>query len=105
MIGHEDDNADLYTTPERLVIKPHFNNVARVVHRWNQEHKPLNALATMSKKEEDRDEQLMYPTPSPSDECFDPVVYTIPWNNDPVPEEVLRLYPRSHHEEPQNEDE
>jgi hypothetical protein len=46
----------------------------------------------------------MYPTPSPSSECFDPVLYPIPWNNDPVPEEVLRLYPQSRHEEPQNED-
>jgi hypothetical protein len=60
-IGHEDDDADLYTTPERPVIKPHFNDIARVVHRWNREHKPLNALATTSKKEEDGDEQLMYP--------------------------------------------
>jgi hypothetical protein len=103
-IGHEDDDADLYTAPERPVIKPRFNDVARVVHRWNREHKPLNALATTIKKDEDGDERLMYPTPSPSDEHFDPVVYPIPWNNDPVPEEVLRLYPRSHHEEPQNED-
>jgi hypothetical protein len=61
-------------------------------------------LATTIKKDEDGDEHLMYPTPSPSSEHFDPVVYPVPWNNDPVPEEVLRLYPRSHHEEPQNED-
>jgi hypothetical protein len=46
----------------------------------------------------------MYPTPSPSNERFDPVVYPVPWDNDPIPEEVLRLYPRSRHEEPQNED-
>jgi hypothetical protein len=104
-IGHEDDDADLYTTPEWPVIKPRFNDVARIVHRWNREHKPLNALAMMIKKDEDGDERLMYPTPSPSDERLDPVVYPIPWNNDPVPEEVLRLNPRSRHEGPQNEDE
>jgi hypothetical protein len=101
MIGHEDDDADLYTTPEWPVIKPRFNDVARVVLRWNQEYEPLNALATMT---EDEEERLMYPTLSPSDECFDLVFYPKPWNNDPVPEEVLRLYPRSHHEEPQNKD-
>jgi hypothetical protein len=103
-VNHEDDDADLYTAPERPVIKPRFNDVARVVHKWNREHKPLNALATTIKKDEDGDEHLMYPTPSPSSEHFDPVVYPVPWNNDPVPEEVLRLYPRSRHEEPQNED-
>jgi hypothetical protein len=50
----------------------------------------------------------MYPTPPPSDERFDPVLYPKPWDNDPVPAEVLRLYPQSRHEEtviePQNED-
>jgi hypothetical protein len=104
-IGHKDDNADLYMSPEQPVIKPHFDDVTRVVHRWNWDHKPLNTLAMTSKKEEDGDEHLMYPMPSPSDKRFDPVLYPVPWNNDPVPEEVLRLYPRSRHEEPQNEDE
>jgi hypothetical protein len=49
----------------------------------------------------------LYPTPPPSDERFDPVLYPKPWDNDPVPVEVLRLYPQSRHEEtvvkPQNE--
>jgi hypothetical protein len=55
-IDHKDNDADLYMTPERSVIKPRFNDVARVVHRWNQEHKPLNALTTTIKKDKDGDE-------------------------------------------------
>jgi hypothetical protein len=107
-IGHEDDDEDLYTSPERLTIKPCFNDVARVVHKWNQDYGPLNTLATTSIHTNDRDERLMYPTPSLTDEHLDLVLYPKPWDNNPVPAEVLQLYPRSCHEdivnEPQNKD-
>jgi hypothetical protein len=50
----------------------------------------------------------MYPTPLPSDECLDPVLYPEPWDNGPVPAEVLQQYPQSCHKEtiiePQNKD-
>jgi hypothetical protein len=107
-IGHEDDDEDLYTSPERLTIKPCFNDVARVVHKWNRDYGPLNTLATTSIHTNDGDERLMYPTPSSTDEHLDLVLYPKPWDNNPVPAEVLQLYPRSRHEdivnEPQNED-
>jgi hypothetical protein len=108
MIDHEDDGMDLYMSPERPTIKPRFNDVARVVYRWNRDYGPLNALAMTSIQDDDGDERLMYPMPPPSNKRLDPVIYPEPWDNNPVPAEVLRLYPRSHHEDvvdkPQNED-
>jgi hypothetical protein len=81
IIDHEDDDDDLYGVPDQPTIKPCFTDFTQLANMWCDDYVkgPLNNVATMPLKPKDnRHKYFAYPTPEPSDECFDPVVYPKP---------------------------
>jgi hypothetical protein len=87
--------------------------VARLANAWCQ-HYPETAQQgnnvepqNVAEAEDDGYQRLTYPSPPPQYECFDPVFYPVPWDNDPVPLHLHDEPPRGRHEEdmmePQNE--
>jgi hypothetical protein len=114
-VDPDDDNDDLelYGTPARPPVKPRFINVACLTNAWCQ-HYPETAQRgnnvepqNVAEAEDDGHQHLAYPSPPPQYECFDPVFYPVPWDNDPVPLYLCDEPPRGRHEEvtmePQNE--
>jgi hypothetical protein len=109
-----DDDLELYGAPVQPPIKPRFIDVARLTNAWCQ-HYPETAQRgnrravehqNVDQIEDDGHQRLAYPSPLRY-ERFDPVVYPIPWDNNPVPEHLREQPPRGCHEEttrePQNE--
>jgi hypothetical protein len=96
-------------------VKPQFIDVARLANAWCQHYpetaqrgieenvEPQNVVET----EDDRHQDLVYPSPPPLYERFDPVFYPTPWDNNLIPIHLRDEPPRGHHEEvtmePQNE--
>jgi hypothetical protein len=108
-----DDDLELYGAPVRPPVKPRFIDVARLANAWCQHYpetaqrgnndRPQNVVET----EDDGHQDLAYPSPPPLYECFDPIFYPTPWDNDPILMHLREKPPRGRHEEtivePQNE--
>jgi hypothetical protein len=108
----DDDDLELYGAPVRPPVKPRFIDVARLANAWCQHYPETaqqgNNIEPQNVAEaEDDGHHLVYPSPPPQYERLDPVLYPIPWDNDPVPLHLHDEPPRGRHEEatmePQNE--
>jgi hypothetical protein len=93
---NDDDDLELYSAPVRPPVKPRFINVARLANAWCQ-HYPETAQRgnrrvdepqNVDQTEDDGHQCLAYPSPPLQYERFDPVVYPVPWDNNPVPEHL-----------------
>jgi hypothetical protein len=87
----DDDDLELYGAPVQPPVKPRFIDAARLANAWCQ-HYPETAQRgnnaepqNVVEAKDDGHQHLAYPSPPPQYEHFDPVLYPVPWDNNPVP--------------------
>jgi hypothetical protein len=87
---NDNDDLELYGAPVQPSVKPHFIDVARLANAWCQHYPGViqREHQNVVQVKDDGHQQLMYPTPPPQYNCFDPIIYPEPWDNNLVPKQL-----------------